>query len=690
MKDRDVDRIRNIGIVAHIDAGKTTTTERILYYAGETHRMGEVDDGTTETDFDEEEQERGITIRSAAVTCQWKDTRINIIDTPGHVDFTAEVERSLRVLDGAVVIFCGVGGVEAQSETVWRQADKYHVPRICYINKLDRLGADFGRVVDQMAGRLSCTPVPLMIPVGRESEFSGVIDLLEMKLLTFDETSLGTRVTPNDVPEELRAEATRHREALIEKVADHSNAVMEKYLEGEPVTVDDLRVAIRAGTLAAQIVPVLCGSSLKNKGVQPLLDAICAYLPSPRDKGAVKAYDVAKGEEVERACDPSEPLTALAFKITSDAHQELVWLRVYSGRLRTSTRVLNARVRKKENVTAIFQVQAARRERIEAALPGDIVAVAGPKVTRTGDTLCDTRHEVLLESVTFPSTVISMAMEPRSSGDRDRLIEVLDRLSREDPTFEWRSDEETGQLIVSGMGELHLDVLRHRMERDFRVSANVGQPRVAYKETLRRPTRAIGRIDQMAGNKRLFAEVTIDFEVVSTNRPIVVEFDAGPDVVTAPFVQTSIEEGLQDAVRTGIETGYPMINVHATVKDWSLDPGDGSDANEMAFQAAATRALEKAAREGGVDLLEPIMDVEVTLPEQYLGDVVGDLNARRAEIRSIDVIDGTRVIACVVPLREMFGYANALRSATQGRAVYAMEPFEYRVVPEKLASKILI
>ena len=686
MTEGDISRIRNIGIVAHIDAGKTTTTERILYYAGQTHKLGEVDRGTTETDFDEEEQRRGITIHSAAVSCRWDDYAINIIDTPGHVDFTAEVERSLRVLDGAVVIFCGQGGVEAQSETVWRQADRYHVPRICYINKLDRVGADFSRVVDQMAQRLSCRPVPVSFPDGHEGEFSGIVDLVEMQLLTFEEDSLGARMQRADIPEELLDEARSRHEALIEGVADFDNVLLEKYLDGEDVTPEDLHRAIRAGTLAAKIVPVFCGSSLKNRGVQPLLDGICHYLPSPRDIGAVRALDPKKNKPVECKPKKGEPLAALAFKITSDSHQELVWLRIYSGRLRAGTRVLNARLRKKEIVSAIFHVHAAKKERIESAGPGDIVAVAGPRVTVTGDTLCDTHHEILLESVQFPSTVIAMAMEPKSTGDRGRLIDVLTRLAKEDPTFEWRSDEETGQLIVSGMGELHLEVLRHRMERDFKVAANVGRPRVAYKETLRGKTRATGRIDQLAGSRRLYAEVTADFDVARSNRPIVVSFDLPKDLVPGPFL-ASIEQGFADAVRTGIETGYPMINVNVTVIDAKFDPGDS---NEMAFEAAAGHALEAAARNVGIDLLEPIMQVEVTLPEEYLGDVVGDLNARRGEIQAMEPIDGTRVVSCVAPLGEMFGYANALRSITQGRAAYSMAPLEYRAAPEKVAAKILM
>jgi len=596
------------------------------------------------------------------------------------------VERSLRVLDGAVVIFCGQGGVEAQSETVWRQADKYRVPRICYINKLDRIGADFSRVVDQMAQRLSCQPVPVCFPNGHEAGFSAIVDLVEMKLLTFEEDSLGARMQRTDIPEELAEEAHSRREALIERVADFDNVLLERYVDGADVTADDLRRAIRAGTLAAKIVPVFCGSSLKNKGVQPLLDGICHYLPSPLDVGAVRAFDPKKKKPVQCKPRKKDPLAALAFKITSDAHQELVWLRVYSGRLRVGTRVLNARLHKKEIVSAIFHVHAAKKERVESAGPGDIVAIAGTRVTVTGDTLCDTHHEVLLENVQFPSTVISMAMEPKSTGDRGRLIDVLTRLAKEDPTFEWRSDEETGQLVVSGMGELHLEVLRHRMERDYKVPANVGRPRVAYKETLREKTRATGRIDQLAGNRRLYAEVTADFEVVRSNRPIVVDFDLPEGLVPTQYI-ARIEQGFADAVRTGIETGYPMINVHATVVDAKFD---ASDPNEMAFEAAAAHALEAAAREVGVDLLEPIMKIEVTLPEMYLGDVVSDLNARRGEIQAMEPIDGTHVVSCIAPLGEMFGYANGLRSLSQGRAVYAMEPLEYRAVPEKIAAKILM
>ncbi|MFH0963299.1 MAG: elongation factor G [Planctomycetota bacterium] len=681
-----IEKVRNIGIVAHIDAGKTTTTERILYYAGETHRLGEVDEGTTETDFEEEEQERGITIKSAAVSCNWAGHRINIIDTPGHVDFTAEVERSLRVLDGAVVIFCGVGGVEAQSETVWRQADKYRVPRICYVNKLDRVGADLWRVMEQMRKRLSCTPVVTTLPIGAEGEFRGVVDLVEMQEVYFDEESAGVRVIREEIREERRREARRGREALVEAVADFDAELTRKYVEGLEVEAADLRRAIRAATLSAKLVPVLCGASLRNKGVQLLLDAIPAYLPSPLDIGPVRAFDPKKEKTVERRPDPKEPLTALAFKVTSDAHQEYVWVRVYSGRLKCGTRVANPRAHKKEVITGIYHVQASRHERTDEAGPGEIVAVTGPKATSTGDTLCDTHHEVYLESVQFPSTVISMAMEPKSVRDRDRMLDVLARLAREDPTFEWHSDEETGQLIVSGMGELHLDVLKNRMERDFRVTANVGQPRVAYKETLKRAVRGEGKVEQMVGARRLYAQVAIDFDVVSSNRPIEVEFAVAETQIPKQF-QSSVEQGLADAVRTGIKTGYPMINVRARVVGGAYD---SRDSNEVAFQGAAGRALEHAAHAAGVQLLEPIMRVQVTIPVEYLGDVMSDLNSRRAEIERIEQFDGTRVVECVVPLSEMFGYASTLRSISQGRAVYTMEPLEYRVVPDRIAAKILM
>ena len=686
MGEESIERVRNIGIVAHIDAGKTTTTERILYYTGETHKLGEVDEGTTETDFEEEEQERGITIRSAAVSCTWGGYRINIIDTPGHVDFTAEVERCLRVLDGAVVIFCAVGGVEAQSETVWRQADKYRVPRICLVNKLDRVGSDVFRVVAQMRRRLSCVPVMLNLPIGREGDFRGVIDLVEMKALRFEENSAGVRVVSDEIGEDLLTEARKHRDALIEAVADFSNELMETYVEGREAKPAEIRSAVRRGTLGAKIVPVLCGSSLRNKGVQPLLDAVGSYLPSPLDVGVVRAYDPRKEKTVERKPSEKEPLTALAFKITSDVHQELVWTRIYSGVMRSGSRVVNARLGKKEIVTGLYHVQASRRIRLEKAGPGEIVAVTGLKLTGTGDTLCDIHHEVLLEGVQFPSTVISMAVEPKSVRDRDRLVEVLDRLSREDPTFDWRSDEDTGQLIVSGMGELHLEVLKHRMEREFNVAVNVGTPRVAYKETLKSGVRAKGTLEQMAGIRRLFAQVVIDFEVESNNRGIVVEFAVEKESIPKQYIG-SVEQGLCDAVRTGIETGYPMMNVHATVVGGAYHP---TDSNDVAFQAAAARALEAAAQKVGVDLLEPIMRVEVTLPVEYLGELMSDLNSRRAEVKRIDDIDGSRVVACVVPLSEMFGYASVLRSISQGRAVYAMEPLEYRIVPERIAAKILM
>jgi len=686
MAEPSIEQVRNIGIVAHIDAGKTTTTERILFYTGETHKLGEVDEGTTETDFEEEEQERGITIRSAAVSCRWGEYRINIIDTPGHVDFTAEVERCLRVLDGAVVIFCGVGGVEAQSETVWRQADKYRVPRICYVNKLDRVGSDVFRVMEQMRRRLSCKPVMLNLPIGREGNFRGVIDLVEMKALYFEEDSSGGRMITKEIDTDLRKEAQTQRETLIEAVADFSNELMEAYVEGGDAKAEEIRSAVRRGTLEAQIVPVLCGSSLRNKGVQPLLDAVGWYLPNPLDVGAVRAYDPRKEKTVNRKPSEKEGLAALAFKVISDVHQELVWARIYSGVMRSGSRVINSRVGRKEIVTGLYHVQASRRVRLTKAGPGEIVAVTGLKLTGTGDTLCDVHQEVLLEGVQFPSTVISMAIEPKAVRDRDRMVDVLGRLSREDPTFEWRSDEETGQLIVSGMGELHLEVLQHRMEREFNVAANVGTPRVAYKETLRRAVRATGTLEQMAGTRRLFAEVVIDFEVESHNRGIVVEFEVDKESIPKQYVG-SVEQGLLDAVRTGIETGYPMMNVRARVVGGAYHP---TDSNEVAFQAAAARALEAAAQIVGVDLLEPIMRVEITLPVEYLGEVMSDLNSRRAEVKRIEDIDGSRVVACVVPLNEMFGYASVLRSITQGRAAYTMEPLEYRIVPERIAAKILL
>ncbi|MCX6460367.1 MAG: elongation factor G [Actinobacteria bacterium] len=680
--------------MAHIDAGKTTTTERILFYTGMNYKIGEVHDGAATMDWMEQEQERGITITSAATTCEWKGYNINIIDTPGHVDFTVEVERSLRVLDGAVAVFDGVAGVEPQSETVWRQADRYNVPRICFVNKLDRTGADFYMCVDMIVSRLGATPLVLQIPIGSEGDFIGVVDLITMRALVWrGETQKGEDYTNEDVPADLADAAAEWREKLIETLTDADDAIAEKYLDGEVLTVEDIQAAIRRSTLADKLTPVLTGSAFKNKGVQPMLDAVVAYLPSPLDVDAISGHK--PGHEdivIERQPSESEPFSALAFKIMSDPHLgKLTYLRIYSGLLETGTQVLNSTKDRKERIGKIYRMHANKREEIASVGAGQIVAVMGLKDTTTGETLCDSAKPVVLESMNFPAPVIHVAIEPKTKSDQEKLGTAIQRLSDEDPTFQVRTDEETGQTIIAGMGELHLEVLVDRMRREFNVEANVGKPQVAYRETI---TKKVEKVEythkKQTGGSGQYARVIINLEPATGSEG---ESEVGYEFVNAvsggriprEYIP-SVDAGIQDAMEYGILAGYPMVDVKATLTDGAYHDVDSS---EMAFKIAGSMVFKEAARRAGPALLEPMMAVEVTTPEDFMGDVIGDLNSRRGQIQSMDERSGARVIRAVVPLSEMFGYVGDLRSRTQGRASYSMQFDSYAQVPQNVATEII-
>ncbi len=688
----DLGRVRNIGIMAHIDAGKTTTTERILYYTGINYKMGEVHEGAATMDWMEQEQERGITITSAATTCIWKDHTINIIDTPGHVDFTVEVERSLRVLDGAVAVFDGVAGVEPQSETVWRQADRYRVPRMCFVNKLDRTGAEFHRCVDMIRTRLAAVPLVLQLPIGTEADFIGVIDLVEMQALTWrGETAMGEDYAVEEIPA-THAEAARdYRDRLLETIAEADDEMMHLYLEGEEPTLEALQAAIRRATLASAVTPVMCGTAFKNKGVQPLLDGVLAYLPSPIDVPGVTGHAVDdEATPVQRRPSEDEPFAALAFKIMADQHLgKLTYLRVYSGRLETGTSVLNPTKGRKERIGKIYRMHANKREEIASVGAGHIVAVMGLKDTTTGETLCDQAAPVVLESMNFPAPVIHVAIEPLSKGDQEKLGAAIQRLSEEDPTFQVRTDEETGQTIIAGMGELHLEVLVDRMRREFRVSANVGKPQVAYRETIKR------RVDKVSythkkqtGGSGQFAKVIIGIE------PTGGDGDGGYEFVNAvtggriprEYIP-AVDEGAQEAMEFGVLAGYPMVDVKMTLTDGQYHDVDSS---ELAFKIAGSMAFKEAARRADPVLLEPMMAVEVTTPDDYMGDVIGDLNSRRGHVQSMDEgHGGVKVITALVPLSEMFGYVGDLRSKTSGRASYSMQFDSYAEVPKTVAEEII-
>jgi len=679
-------RTRNIGIMAHIDAGKTTTTERILYYTGRTYKIGEVHEGAAVMDWMVQEQERGITITSAATTCRWKDTWINIIDTPGHVDFTVEVERSLRVLDGAVAVFDAVAGVEPQTETVWRQANKYAVPRICFINKMDRIGADFFKAVEQIRDRLDASPAVVQIPIGAEGGFRGVIDLIGMRALVWDE-GMGEKWEVTDIPADMVAEAEQWRHQLVDVLSTHDDSIMEKYVGEEEITADDLRKALRTGTIANHVVPVLAGTAFKNKGVQPLLDAIVDFLPSPVDLPPVEGLDMKGIETLERPPEDSAPFAALAFKIMSDPHVgKLTYFRVYSGSLSKGAAILNSTRDRKERIGRILQMHANHREDKQAVYAGDIVAAVGFKNTTTGDTLCDPNAPIILESLEFPQPVIHVAIEPHTKADQEKLSEALQRLSDEDPTFQKHTDEDTGQVIIAGMGELHLEVLVDRMLREFKVGAHVGKPQVAYRETIRKPVHKIEeRYIRQTGGRGQYGHVVIDLEPTGPGGGYqFVDMIKGGDVPKEYI--PSVDAGIQEALQNGVLAGYPMSDVRATLIDGSYHDVDSS---EMAFKIAGSLALKKAARQAAPVLLEPIMAVEVVTPDENMGDVIGDLSSRRGKVEGMDQRGTSQVIKAQVPLAEMFGYATDLRSRTQGRATYTMQFHSYQETPESIAREVV-
>ena len=678
-------RTRNIGIIAHIDAGKTTVTERILFYTKKIYKLGEVHEGAATMDWMPQEQERGITITAAATTCYWNDHRINIIDTPGHVDFTVEVERSLRVLDGAVVVFDGVAGVEPQSETVWRQADRYSVPRICFINKLDRTGADFWRCVDMIVDRLGARPVPVQIPIGAEDTFEGVIDLVEMKAILYRD-DLGSQIDVIDIPEALRADAAKHREAMIEAVAEADDALTHKYLEGEELTVDEIRHGLRLGTLQSKFVPVLTGSALKNKGIQPMLDAVTAYLPSPLDVPPTIGLRPGTDEELVRTVDDKEPFSALAFKIAADPFVgKLAFFRVYSGTLKAGSYVLNTAKGRKERVGRILQMHANHREEIDEAYAGDIAAIVGLKETYTGDTLADPNHPILLETISFPEPVIEVKIEPKTKADQDKMGIALQRLAEEDPTFRVKTDPESGETLIAGMGELHLDVLVDRMVREFRVAANVGRPQVSYRETIRRAAEGNGRFVRQTGGKGQYGHVILTLQPSETGSGFEFVDKIVGGTIPREYMR-AVEHGIRETLETGVYAGYPMVDVRATVHDGSYHEVDSS---EMAFKIAASMAVKDGVEKASPTILEPMMRVEVTLPEQFMGDVIGDLNSRRGLVDATEVRGTTVVVRAAVPLAEMFGYATDLRSMTQGRASYSMELSHYAEVPGGLAQELV-
>ncbi len=682
-----IEKYRNIGIIAHIDAGKTTTTERILFYTGRTHRMGEVHEGTTVTDYMEQERERGITIVAASVSAEWKGYQINIIDTPGHIDFTAEVQRSLRVLDGGIVVFDASQGVEPQSETVWRQADQYGVPRICFINKMDKVGASFERSVESIRERLGANPIPVQLPIGEESTFRGVVDLMTMQAITWVD-DLGKEPMTGPIPPELEEEARAAREAMIEALAELDDDIMMKYLEGEDIPVEELKAALRRATIANKAQPVFCGSALRNKGIQPLLDGVIDYLPSPVDIPPVKGENPRTGEIEERPASDDAPLCALAFKIVTDPYVgRLAYIRVYSGVLTQGTMVYNATKEKRERVGRLLRMYANRREPINEVRAGDIAAVLGMKSVITGDTLCDEKHPILLEPIRFPEPVIAVAIEPKSSAEQDKLARALQKLSEEDPTFRVRTDEATGQTLIEGMGELHLEILIDRLRREFNVHPRVGRPRVAYKETITQPVEKVeGRFIKQTGGRGQYGHVVINVEPAEPGSGIVFENKIVGGVIPREFIP-AVEKGIREAADTGVVAGYPVTDVKVTLVDGSYHEVDSS---EMAFKVAASIAFKDAVMRGKPVLLEPIMKVEVTVPEEFLGEVLGQLSARRAQILGMESRPGNvRSVRALVPLAELFGYATALRSATQGRGSFTMEFDHYEPVPENVAEAII-
>ncbi|EQB64022.1 MAG: Elongation factor G [candidate division Zixibacteria bacterium RBG-1] len=681
-----LDKIRNIGIMAHIDAGKTTTTERILYYTGKTHRIGEVDEGAATMDWMEQEKERGITITSAATTCYWRDTQINIIDTPGHVDFTAEVERSLRVLDGAVALFCSVGGVEPQSETVWRQADKYQVPRIAFVNKMDRVGADFENALWMMRTRLAANAVAVQLPLGSGETFTGIIDLITMTAWTFHQNTQGATFEEFPIPKTMLEEAKKKKGILLESISDYDDRLLEKFLNDQEIHKEEIMTALRKAVLDVKIIPVLCGASFKNIGVQRLLDAIVDFLPSPLDLPVIKGTDPETGQPLKRKPSDSEPLAALAFKIMSDPYVgKLTYLRIYSGVLKSGVYVLNANTGEKERVGRILEMHANKREEIDDAYTGDICAVVGLKKTSTGHTLCDPNHPIILEKMTFPEPVISVAIEPKTKADQDKLFEALQKLSDEDPTFKVRSDEETGQTIISGMGELHLEILVDRMMREFSVKANVGKPQVAYKETITATAEAEGKFIRQTGGRGQYGHVRIRVESLPASSGFIFENKIIGGAIPREYIP-AVEKGIKDALENGVVAGYPLIDLKAMLLDGSYHEVDSS---EIAFKIAGSMALQEAVKRAKPKILEPVMEVEVVVPEEYLGDVIGDLNARRGRILGIVPRVDAQVIAARVPLSDMFGYATKIRSISQGRALFTMQFHSYEEVPQQISEGIV-
>jgi elongation factor G len=681
----EISKVRNIGIMAHIDAGKTTTTERILFYTGKLHRMGEVHDGAATMDWMEQEKERGITITSAATTTEWRDHQINIIDTPGHVDFTVEVERSLRVLDGAIALFCAVGGVEPQSETVWRQADKYGVPRVAFVNKMDRVGADFFHAVQMMKEKLGANAIPLTIPVGEGDLFRGIIDLIRMKAIMFNDESLGTTFEEVDVPADLATLTQEYRTKMLEAVSDVDDTLLEKYLEGKNISEDEIRNVLRTATLKATIIPVLCGSSFKNKGVQQLLDCVVDLLPSPLDAGSLLAHHIDKNDHIERKIDPKEKFTAIAFKIMTDPFVgKLTFIRVYTGTLDAGSYIYNSVSDKKERVGRILQMHANHREDLDTIRAGDIAAVVGLKHTRTGDTLCTEDDAILLEKMIFPEPVIQIAIEPKTKADQDKLSEALTKLSDEDPTFKIKVDDETGQTLISGMGELHLEILVDRMKREFKVEANVGKPQVAYRETITKTVDAEGKFVKQSGGRGKYGHVWIEFSPNEVGKGFEFENAIVGGSVPKEYINPVIN-GLKDALRNGVLAGFPVVDVKAKLYDGSYHD---VDSDEISFKVAASMAFKQGALKAGPILLEPMMGVEVITPEEYLGDVMGDLNSRRGKIEGFTSRKDAQVIRAMVPLAQMFGYATILRSMTQGRAIYTMQFSHYSEVPKSVAEEI--
>ncbi|MEG6586992.1 elongation factor G [Dendrosporobacter sp. 1207_IL3150] len=678
-------KTRNIGIMAHIDAGKTTTTERILFYTGRVHKIGEVHDGAATMDWMVQEQERGITITSAATTCEWLGHRINIIDTPGHVDFTVEVERSLRVLDGSVAVFCAKGGVEPQSETVWRQADKYGVPRMAYVNKMDILGADFYNVVDMMKTRLGANAVPIQLPIGSEDVFKGIIDLIEMKAMIYTD-DLGKTSEATEIPEELKEQAELYRQNMLDAVAEGDDELMMKYLEGEELTVEEIKAGIRKATIACKMTPVLCGSSYKNKGVQPMLDAVIEYMPSPLDIPAIKGVNPDTGEEDVRESNDSLPFSALAFKIMADPYVgKLAFFRVYSGKLTSGSYVFNSTKGKKERIGRILQMHANRREEIEEVYSGDIAAAVGLKDTVTGDTLCDDKNPIILESMVFPEPVISVAVEPKTKADQEKMGVALQRLAEEDPTFRIWTDQETGQTIIAGMGELHLEIIVDRMLREFKVDCNVGKPQVAYRETIRKAVKSEGKFVRQSGGRGQYGHCWLEIEPQEVGKGFEFVNKVVGGAIPREYINP-IEAGIKEAMENGVVAGYPMVDIKVTVVDGSYHDVDSS---EMAFKIAGSMGFKAGCAKANPVLLEPYMKVEVTVPEEYMGDVIGDLNSRRGRIEGMEARAGAQVIKSFVPLAEMFGYATDLRSKTQGRGNYSMEISYYDDVPKNISEAII-